>query len=373
MRNRFSGTMLCLALSLIVCCVCSAAQAQTYTYRSVRTLKQPRDPYHVTSLILDPVGNLYGTSFYGGADNVGTVFKVTSQGSLTVLHSFSSSFGGELPWSLALDSRGNLYGATPYIRGEFDYNATIFKMAAEPQGKYNFGNLWSQGYGPQALAVDSAKNIYGVVQPYAGIVSGGCGSCLFQISETGTFTDLWDFDYINFDPLGALVVDKSGDVFGTIGGDGGSSSWGYVFEWSPTAGYSVLHEFNGSDGYYPNALVQDAAGNLYGTTAVGGANGYGTAFTISAAGAFSTLHDFCSLPNCADGEEPNGTLAVDSSGNLYGTITYSSPKVYKLTPSGTESVIYSGPTSVGSLLVIDKSGNLYGVDSLGVYELIASK
>lgn len=373
MQNRFPGTMQCLVLSLIVCGVCSTAQAQTFTYRSVRSLKQPRDPHYVTSLILDPVGNLYGTSFYGGADNVGTVFKVTPQGSLTVLHSFSSSFGGELPWSLASDSRGDLYGATPYIRSEFDYNATIFKMAAEPHGKYNFGNLWSQFSGPEALAVDSANNIYGVIQPYAGIVSGGCGSCLFQISETGTFTDLWDFDYANYNPLGTIVTDKSGSVYGTIGGDGGSSSWGYVYRWSPSSGYSVLHSFDGTDGTYPNSLVLDAAGNLYGTTSDGGANSLGTAFTISAAGAFSTLYNFCSLPNCTDGQNPSGTLAVDSSGNLYGTTTRYSPRVYKLTPSGTEIVIYSGPTSVGSLLVMDKTGNLYGVDSLGVYELTSSK
>jgi len=168
------------------------------------------------------------------------------------------------------------------------------------------------------------------------------------------------------------VVDASGDVYGTIGGDGGSTSWGYVYEWSPTAGYSVLHTFNGSDGSYPDALALDAAGNLYGTTSEGGANSLGTAFKISTAGEFSTLYNFCSLANCADGYEPTGTLALDGSGNLYGTSFYSN-LVYKITPSGTESVIFSGPTSVAPLLVIDKGGDLYGVDSFGVYELVPVK
>jgi uncharacterized repeat protein (TIGR03803 family) len=363
-----------MALSLMACGIGSMAQAQTYTYRSLRSLRGLHDPQRVTSLIIDPAGNLYGSSFYGGADNVGTVFKVTPTGSLAVLHSFRSSIGGESPMSIARDSKGNLYGATPYIRGEFDIDSTIFKMSAQPNGKYNFGTLWSYFFtGPQAIAVDSARNIYGIIQPYTGIVSGNCGSCLFAISEAGAWTDLWDFDYNNYNPLGNLVVDQAGDVYGTIGGDGGSSSWGYVYKWSPTSGYSVLHDFNGSDGSYPDGLALDAAGNLYGTTDLGGTNNLGTAFQITATGTFSTLYNFCSLANCADGYAPYGTIAVDSSGNLFGTsYRHSSTIVYKLTASGAESVIYNGKTFISPLLVIDKVGNLYGVDSLGVYELVPS-
>ena len=103
--------------------------------------------------------------------------------------------------------------------------------------------------------------------------------------------------------------------------------------------------------------------------ALGGANSVGTAFKITTTGAFSTLYNFCSLTNCADGYEPYGTIAVDSSGNLYGS-TFESPRIYKISPNGTESVIYSGPTSVRPLVVIDKSGDLFGIDSLGVYELV---
>jgi hypothetical protein len=139
-------------------------------------------------------------------------------------------------------------------------------MTPEDNGKYNFGTLWTDfGIGPLSVAVDSNKNLYGIIEQYTGIVSGSCGSCLFQISGAGVWADLWDFDYVNYNPQGTLVIDKSGDVFGTIGGDGGSSSWGYVYEWSPVSGYSVLHTFNGTDGSYPNGLVLDGAGNLYGT------------------------------------------------------------------------------------------------------------
>lgn len=342
------------------------AQAQTYKYHRLHSLTGPQDPSRVTSLIIDPAGNLYGTSFYGGRDNVGTVFKVTPKGSLTELYSFSASYGAESPQSVVRDSRGDLYGATPYLRGEFDISGTIFKMAAEPGGTYKFGTLWSDiNIGPLAVTVDSEKNIYGIIQQYTGIVSGECGSCLFQISAAGAWSDLWDFDYSNYNPLGTLVIDASGNVYGTIGGDGGSTSWGYVYEWSPTAGYSVLHTFSGSDGSYADALALDATGNLYGTTSEGGANSLGTAFKISASGVFSTVYNFCSLANCSDGDEPYGTIAVDSSGNLYGT---SSAGVYKVTESGAETVIY--PTTVSPLLVIDKAGDLYGIDSFGLFELV---
>ena len=369
MRIRLSSTILHLTLSLIACGACSSAQAQTFKYHRVHSLTVPQGPSRVTSLIIDPAGNLYGTSFYGGTDNVGTVFKVVPNGPLTVLHNFSSSYGGESPQSLARDSHGDLYGATPFIRGEFDYAGTIFKMAAQSGGTYKFGTLWSNiELGPLAVAVDSRKNIYGIIEQYTGIVSGECGSCLFQISSAGAWSDLWDFDYSDYNPLGTLVIDANGDVFGVIGGDGGSTSWGYVYEWSPTAGYSVLHAFNGSDGSYPDALALDAAGNLYGTTSLGGANSVGAAFRISTTGEFSTLYNFCSLSNCADGDEPYGTIAADSSGNLYGT---TSAGVYEIAASGSERVIY--PASVASLLVIDKSGNLYGIDSFGVFELVLQK
>ena len=369
MRNRLSRTILSLALLLIACGFCSMSQAQTYKHRLLHRLGAAQDPSQITALIIDPIGNLYGTSFYGGADNVGTVFKVTPKGSLAELHSFSASYGAQSPWSIARDSKGNLYGATPYIRGEFDIAGSIFKMTPEPGGKYSFGTVWSDIIiGTQAIAVDANKNIYGIIQQYTGIVSGDCGSCLFQISPTGVWNDLWDFDYSSYNPLGTLVIDKSGNVYGTIGGDGGSTSWGYVYEWSPTAGYSALHTFTGSDGSYPDALALDGAGNLYGTTSEGGANSLGTAFKISTAGAFSTLYNFCSLANCADGYEPYGTIAADSSGNLFGT---SSAGVYKITESGAESLIYA--TSVSPLLVIDKAGDLYGVDSVGVFELVLVK
>jgi len=117
MRIRLSRTILYLAFSLIACGACSLAQAQTFKYHRVHSLTVPQGPSRITSLIIDPAGNLYGTSFYGGTDNVGTVFKVVPNGPLTVLHNFSSSYGGESPQSIVRDSHGGELVLVPTERG----------------------------------------------------------------------------------------------------------------------------------------------------------------------------------------------------------------------------------------------------------------
>ena len=373
MRNRISGTIRFLMPVLTISSIVLTAQAQQYKYREIYTFQSNgTDPSRPTSLIIDPAGNLYGTSFYGGTDNVGTVFKLTQQGVLTELYSFNANAGGESPSSLVRDSKGALYGATPFIRGNFDFNSTIFKLVPETGGGYAFHNVWSGAWiSPVGIAIDPSRNIYGVINPYNGGSYGNCGQCLFKLGAASQWTDLWDFTDINFNPLGNLVIDKSGNVYGTIGGDGGSSSWGYVFKWSPGSGYSVIHSFDNTDGSYPNGLALDGVGNLYGTTTTGGANGVGTVFEITTNGTFSTLYNFCMLSGCVDGAEPSGIITLDAAGNVYGTTSYYNG-VFKLKPGVGEKMIYAPPLGVGAQLTIDKSGNLYGVDS-GIYELTPVK
>jgi uncharacterized repeat protein (TIGR03803 family) len=373
MRNRIPGTIRHFLLLLMASTVSFTAQGQEYKYHEIYSFQNNgTDPSRPTSLIIDPGGNLYGTSFYGGKDNVGTVFKLTQQGVLTELYSFNADTGGESPSSLVRDSKGNLYGATPFIRGNFDYNSTFFRLTPETSGGYAFHTLWAGSWiSPVGIAIDPSKNIYGVINPYSGGSYGSCGSCLFKLGGGSQWTDLWDFAYTNFNPLGNVVIDKSGNVYGTIGGDGGSSSWGYVFKWSPTSGYSVIHSFDGTDGEYPNGLALDGLGNLYGTTSIGGLNGTGTVFEITMGGAFSTLYNFCMLPGCVDGAEPSGAITLDAAGNVYGT-TYYYNGVFKIKPGVGEKMIYAPPLGVGGYLTIDKAGNLYGVDS-GIFELTPAK
>ena len=128
-------------------------------------------------------------------------------------------------------------------------------------------------------------------------------------------------------------------------------------------------DFDGTDGQYPSALRQDAAGNLYGATLFGGNSfGYGTVFKITATGAFSTLYNFCSRSNCTDGFSPEN-ITLDSAGNIYGIAVGGGSNndgvFFKLTPSGTETVLYNFTSIPASGLVMDKSGNFYGTMSNG--------
>src|ERR1019366_934096 len=193
-------------------------------------------------------------------------------------------------------------------------------------------------------------------------------------------------------PQAGLIFDAAGNLYGTTSEGGTSSSCsggcGTVFELTPTAGggwtEKVLHNFNsnGTDGANPYAgLIFDAAGNLYGTTTVGGTYYYGTVFelTPTAGGGWTekVLHSF--NYNGTDGNNPQASLTIDAAGNLYGTTsgggTYGNYKgtVFELTPAAggdwTETVLHNfvGPDGAAPLagLIFDAAGNLYGTTSGG--------
>ena len=197
-----------------------------------------------------------------------------------------------------------------------------------------------------------------------------------------------------------LIFDRSGNLYGTTayGGDpsctGNIPGCGTVFELSPgsdgTWTETVLYTFSGPDGASPDAgLIFDIAGNLYGTTSTGGDTGGGSVFELSpptqSGGAWTetVLYNFCSLANCADGEDPAGQLIFDSSGNLYGTTSFGggtqSGVAFELSPgvSGwTEKILYNfcsvfndghcedGAKPFGGV-AFNKSGNLIGTTSEG--------
>jgi uncharacterized repeat protein (TIGR03803 family) len=184
-------------------------------------------------------------------------------------------------------------------------------------------------------------------------------------------------------PLGDLLYDSaSGLVYGTTNKGGGSAACskgcGTVFAVQPDgSGYTVLYAFlGGTDGANPQAgLTMDSSGNLYGTTYNGGAHGLGAVYKLTAltGGAFSESILYSFAGGTADGEHPLAHLAIDSSGNLYGT-TYSGGRkkkgvVFELTSSGTESILYNFTGADGSSpragVVFDASGNLWGTTSTG--------
>jgi uncharacterized repeat protein (TIGR03803 family) len=342
--------------------------AKAQTYKVLYKFKgEPRDggiPY-LGGLILDASGNLYGTTIIGGASDEGTVFKLDTTGKEKVLYSFGS--GGVEPYGgLVQDASGNFYGTTTNGSRGF---GTVFKL--DTTGNYT--DLYSftggaDGANPYAgLVRDASGNLYGTT------AAGGKGfGTVFKLYTTGNYTVLHSFTggADGATPYAGLLRDASGNLYGTTTA-GGTSKLGAVFKLDTTGDYTVLHSFTGgADGATPYAgLVQDASSNLYGTASAGGASNLGVAFKLDTTGTEMVLHSFT---GGSDGAFPEAGLTLDASGNLYGTSAAGGASkrgtLFKLDPAGTETVLYSftGGTDGGTPvapLVLHPSGDLYGTTS----------
>ena len=306
------------------------------------------------SVLRDAAGNLYGTTFAGGSTacpngGCGLVFKLGATGKETVLHSFTGRADGANPLAgLIQDNAGNLYGTT------FSGGSTacaggcgvVFKLA--PTGKETVLHSFTGG-------VDGANPLAGLVRDLAGNLyctaqSGGAfhRGVVFKLDTTGKETVLHSFtggvDGSAPAAGGGLVQDNAGNLYGTTNGGGGSTvcvgGCGIVFKLAPTGKETVLHRFRGgADGAHPAAgLVRDSANNVYGITALGGGlgcggQGCGIVFKLDTTGKETVLHRFTAGQ---DGAGPDGGLVRDNAGNLYGTAQNGGALrlgvVFKLTP-----------------------------------------
>lgn len=256
-------------------------------------------------------------------------------------------------------------------------------MAAAQTGTYKVLHAFTGGsdgaYPTDPLTLDVAGNLYGAT--YAGgtgaTCSGGCGTVFELIRSAARWRETVFYNFPTFTPTsGSLALDAKGDVFGTTP-QGGATSLGEVYEVSRSGAgrtQSTIYSFlGGSDGLYPEfGLVQDAAGNLYGSTQSGGVNNSGTIFELTPNGdgtwTESVIHTF----GTGQDGNPYGPLSIDASGNVYGTTgnggLYGAGEVFKLTHSGaswTETILYNFTLDFGSDplpdgVAIDLSGNLYG-------------
>ena len=342
-----------------------------------------------SALVDDASGNLYGTTYYGGANSLGTVFKLTptSKGrwTQTVLYSFKGGRDGSSPAaSLVLDALGNLYGTT-YVGGAGSCSiggvplgcGTVFKLAPTTHGSWTETLLYSfqggnDGAHPEAaLIFDSTDNLYGTT------VSGGTTpysrGTIFKLSPSpgGSWTETILYSFTGLSdgsmPGAPLIFHASGNLYGTTE-YGGASGNGVVFELTPNAqgtwSETVIYNFaGGSDGSAPKApLIFDSVGNFYSTTSRGGGNyGCGTVFELKSNGnsgwSESVLYSFGSTPG--DGSYPTSGLTFDESGNLYGTTPFGggsscytaagSGVAFQLKPNSggqwTETILYSFASS----------------------------
>jgi len=290
----------------------------------------------MAGLVSDSHGNLYGTASAGGLYGNGTAFVVSS-GSETVLYNFGgpNNDGRNPLGNLIFDSTtGNLYGTTS--AGGMFGKGTVFALALNGTETvlYNFGTIANDGQNPSAgVVLDSSGNLWGTTR---GGGTFGFGTA-FELSPNagGGFTEtvMYSFGTVANDgqnPEAGLVFDNSGNLYGTTvhGGSStgcGNSGCGTVFELSHNGTETVLYSFcaqsNCTDGANPYAgLVFDSSfSNLYGTTAFGGANGFGTAFGLSFSGGGWTEAVLYSFGNLPDGQNPYAGLVFDSYGNLFGT------------------------------------------------------
>jgi len=355
-------------LLLFVLLLPIAAGAQTYRESTLVSFSSFNDGPVLPSggLIIDMTGHLYGSS-QGGAHNLGAIFRVTPEGMVSVLHSFNGNDGSYPEVNPIRDQAGNLYGTTSQGGADADCSCgTVFKLTSA--GEFTSLHSFTGGYAyPGALTLDAAGNLYGF--EYATNTNGS----IFKITREGTFSVVYDFCSLSScadgsAPIGSLILNKAGNLYGTTN-RGGQFNQGTVFELTPEYVETVLYSFTGGqDGANPiGKLTQDAAGNMYGVTYAGGSTSaaYGTVFKITPAGVESVLYNFCQSESCMDGARPLGSVVLDSFGDLYGTTilggTHDAGVVFKVTPTGIESVQQDLTISAdgGNGAVLDRAGDVY--------------
>jgi len=387
------------------CALCAstamALSAQTFTTLVNFIGNNGANPH--AGLVQGFDGNLYGTTYFGGVSNQGTVFRMTPAGTLITLHSFCAQSGcgdGANPLGgLVQATNGNFYGTT--AAGGLYNSGTVFKIT--PSGAlttlYNFcskGSCWD-GSKPSGVLIQATDgNFYGTTQ-YGG--TGGGGGTVFRITPSGTLTSLASFCLHGLctdgsTPYGGLAQGTDGNFYGTTeyGGDYDDNGFcfdygcGTVFKMTPTGTLTKLYDFcsqnaqssdgpanaSCSDGALPTgALVLATDGNFYGITSYG--EGVGTVFKVTPGGTLTTLYIFCQEFGCPDGYAPIGGLVRATDGNFYGTTASGGASnygtVFEMMPEGSLTTLHSFDQSDGTdpsgALIQYTGGALYGTTDEG--------
>lgn len=369
-------------------------------------------------VVRDAAGNLFGTTQRGGKFDQGTVFEISGT-THTILYSFCAATNcndGAVPLAgLVMDTEGNLYGTTQnggpassgvafelkHVAGGWK-QTVLHEFCSKPQ-------CADGGDVVAGLTIDDAGNLYGTTLSGGLGASEGNSGTVFELTRnmtSGKWSEHVLYAFCSLSnctdgifPNAGVIRDAKGNIYGTTTG-GGQNSGGTVYELSQNATTKkwtekVLYNFcsieNCTDGAGSVATpTMDKSGNLFGTTQVGGA-GSGVVFKLTfkhSTGkyAFNLLYTFCqaNTSDCGDGVHPQAGVLLDKSGNLYGTTssTFATGRfnlggtVYRLTPSGKESLLvsfcgsvcksgFSNGTTPGAAVITDGAGNLYGTTELG--------
>ncbi len=313
------------------------------------------------SVMVDTSGNVFGATDAGGVNDDGTLFEI-AQGTadITSLASFISGPTGNQPdGNLALDSAGNLYGAT--LSGGAQNLGTVFEVSTATGDISTIASLGGHNYYPQDGVIrDSSGDIFGTAGDGAyrdGVV--------FEIAQgSSAITNLASFSGTNGINPDSLALGPAGNLYG-LTKNGGASNDGTVFEIVQGSDeITALASFNGTNGMRPQgALAMDASGDLFGTTYQGGTGGGGTVFEVAqGSGAITTLVSF----NGKNGSMPQTGVVLDSSGDFFGTTSFSIFEIARGSGVITTLVSFNGTNGTDpQSLVTDPSGNLFGTTFQG--------
>ena len=359
-----------------------------------------KDGAYPNGLVQGANGYLYGTTGAGGVTGEGTVYRIApGGGKYELLWNFDTSPGDPdgtgTSAPLVLATNGSFYGTTLGNSGGGSGNGSdgiVFRIT--PGGAltsvHNFCSVLENGICADGLTtmgpMMQARNgyLYGTTSR-AGAYNQGT---IFKMAPSGAFTTLHSFCETldqgtcvdGADQISGLVQGPNGELYGTTT-DGGTAAPGTVgdgtiFQISPAGKFSTLYNFcietNCADGAQPQfGVIVGPDGNLYGTTATGGALNFGTFFTITPTGHLTTLYSFCSVKYCPDGTLPQGII-LGSDGNFYGTTAGGGNNygtIFQMTPAGVLTTLhtfdFTDGGGVGTWLMQDTSGVFYGTSFQG--------
>jgi uncharacterized repeat protein (TIGR03803 family) len=373
-----TATVLCALVTAVVV----TAPAQTYTtiYSFTGSSAEPASPN--SPLVQGTNGDFYGTSVKGGGSLKGTVFRITPADRVTTLYSFCGQDecgkNNGAPLGLIQATNGNFYG----VGRSGSANGSVFEIT--PSGSlttvYNFCSQSNCADGdiPNGVLLQGLDgNFYGTTQ------AGGTNNAgtIYKLTATGSLTTLYNFCSLasctdGSSPLDGVIQDAGGNLYGTTysGGDNACGGCGTAFKLSPSGVLTTLYTFCSlsecADGSFPETpLTMGSDGNLYGTT-TGGATTLGTAFKLTPAGTLTTLHTFCAQAGCPDGILPSNLIQA-TDGNFYGgTFEHvggsgEGGAIFQITPQGGFTILYSSRVHNVASLIQGTNGMFYGTSTNG--------
>jgi uncharacterized repeat protein (TIGR03803 family) len=345
------------------------------TLRTVCSFSETNGARPQAGLLLGNDGSFYGATAYGGDSGYGTAFHLTTNGALTTLTSFSLTNGAYPQARLTSGNDGNLYGTT--LQGgitNFTYSkgmGTIFRVTTNGTLTTLAAFSGTNGMEPLAeLTLGNDGNFYGTTASGEAAIAG----TVFKVTTNGTLTTLFYFSNTFAEPRSGLALGVDGNYYGTtwLGGTINSSypsGLGTIFKITPGGTMTTLAAFNYTNGANPQGtLVRGNDGNFYGTTSAGGSNDLGTIFKVTTDGALTSLVSFSG----PDGAAPKAALTVGNNGDLYGTTfgngINNNGTVFRLATNGaltTLATLYLTNANPLAGLTLGDDGNFYGTTDLG--------